>query len=442
MSIQQINNGDTGLKARNALNTIGQAAQIAMSGRTATIMGFGDSFAGTTEIGGGYLTSAILWARHYWEPGLDVRMVPGFNVGGVQSTNLPTQFANYAASVASGGIVPDIAVLSVFQNDGGNLATDYTNRMNITKTFIQNLLNSGIKLVIVCTLAPPMNMIKEIANADLAQFVENTPGTALCDLYSQLINPAAPQGQTGAAAWRTANGASFTVDATHPSLEGCKYWGSVLADILRPICRRIVPRIASNEVFSSGNATLRYANAVRPGNMNGNFGQLNGVDDTGVAGFAANADSRWRIVTANGVVVTPSVITTPDGIRRQRMVLSGTVGGGSQGTLTLEYAPGFLPLNGSSPQYGQAVIDFNNVVGLTVLSGSSLNLPLDANGSNTQPALDTLTGRYFAWRNYTSPADGNAGFRGVSFRFLAGATISGTIDVGQCGLWLKTPYVP
>ena len=439
MSIQTINNGDTGLKARNALNRIGEAAQISLSGRTATIMGFGDSFAGTNEDGNGYLTSAIKWARHYWEPGLDVRMIPGYNVGGVQSTNLPTQFANYTA----GGIVPDIAVLSVFQNDGGNLATDYTNRMNITKTFIQNLLGSGVKLVIVCTLAPPITIAKEIANADLAEFVRNTPGTALCDLYSQLINPAAPQGSSGNDTWRTVNGASFTVgDATHPSLEGCKYWGRVLADILRPICRRIVPRIASNEVFDPNSATLRYANAVRPGNMNGTLGQLNGVDNTGVAGFAANSDSRWNIITTNGVTVTPSIITTADGIRRQRMVLSGTASAGAYGVVRLQYLPGFVPLPANAPWFGQAVIDFANVTGLAMMESSGLSTSLDANGGTNQPAMDTLTGRFFTWRYGVATGGGNAGTREVLFYFARGATVSGTIDVGQCGQWITTPYVP
>jgi hypothetical protein len=314
MSIQTINAGDTGLKARTTINSIGQAAQISLSGRTATIMGFGDSFSSTNEATSGYLSTAIRWARTYWEPGLDVRMLNGFGQGGTQSTALASQFASYVAA----GVVPDIAVVSTFQNDGGNLLTEWTTRIAAYRTFINNLLNSGVKLVIIVNVAPPTSIIKELLNNELRNIVATTPGTALCEIYGQFLNPAAAVGAPNIELWKSnpTQTVRWTIDGTHPSNEGCKDWGKALADILGPICRKRVPYISSNEIYNRDDATLRYANMVRAGNMNGTSGQLNGVDNSGVAGFAATANSRWSITTTNGLICTPSIVTGSDGIRR------------------------------------------------------------------------------------------------------------------------------
>lgn len=425
-------------KANTNFNELYGMSQLAMSGRTATIMGFGDSFAGTTETGGGFLAVAIRWARAFWAPGLDVRMVPGYAVGGTLSTDLPNQYANYIA----GGVVPDIAVISTFQNDSGTLDPNFVARAALYKTFVDNLLSSGVRLVIVTSCAPPGSSVKERMNMTLKKMVEDTPGTAYCDLYAETINPAYISGGTTLDAWRSSpdNIIRWTVDGTHPSAEACKAWGRALAEILSPICRRVTPIVSNNDLFDRSSATLKHANAIRAGNMNGTSGRLNGVDNSGVAGFAANGDSRWNITTTNGVVCTPSIITGNDGIRRQRMVVSGTVAGSPYGTLALTYSPGYLPLPNSAPYYGQSVIDLDTVVGLCGIQASSICESFEPSGTDPQYELRPFVGRLFSRVWSTAAADGNAGDRTVKFNFRNGATISGTIDVGQCGQWITTPY--
>ena len=182
------------------------------------------------------------------------------------------------------------------------------------------------------------------------------------------------------------------------------------------------------------------------GNMNGTGGKLNGVDNSGVAGFASGPTGQWAITTTNGLVCTPSIVTGDDGIRRQRMTVSGTVGGSGYGVLTLTHSIGFLPNPRNTEFYRQAVIDFHDVTELCLFGGGAFNSIMelfDPSGTNPQIALLPLSGRLFSFSlGRTNDNSDGTMIRSISFSFRQGSSPSGVIDVGQVGAWITPVYVP
>ncbi|MXP42980.1 SGNH/GDSL hydrolase family protein [Allopontixanthobacter sediminis] len=428
MSIQTINNTDTGLKARNAINSIGRAAQFAAGGRRAVIDAFGDSIGGVTASGIG---ACVGVAASYWAPGMNIEQRDSYAVGGTSATALmSSQLALFQAAIAGGKPLPDIATIQTHSNDfitAAGVDAALANQIN----FIEALRTMGVPLIIACSAlpksgsAPPQGRAQ--FNTRMKYYADTTPGVVFFDWFSASVDPASTD--TATTPWRTGH----STDGTHPTGAAIFWGGKVIAELLAPLLSRVSPRTLPNFRYVKGTDTSErwYNIEGREGNFHGTGGQLNGVDNTGVAGSAASQNNRWQITHGAGVTVTPSIVVDEEGHRNQRLVLSGTPTDATD--IRLLYNHNYLQTAAATWQQ-QAIAKVASLTGIRGLGYTNFASPMQSVWGTAGP-LPVHSGTWFL-RNLTNGlvrADVAGAFTQIfSIGVLNGVPISGTVDVSRC----------
>lgn len=428
MSIQIINNGDTGLKARNTLNSSARAVQMAAGGRTAIIDAFGDSIGQLNAYGIGGALRAAAW---YWAPGLNIRTRTAYSVSGsVSGDILATQLPAFQAAIAGGTPLPDICMIQTHSNDFFNAGGALSLAQNQI-TLANTLLDMGVPLVIIGSALPKTNGGSQSGrmeiNSILRRFADLTSGVVFFDWFSQAVDPNAPT----ASAFSPWNPVfeGYSTDGVHPSGGATFFAGKMIADMLTNIVGKVQPRTMANIRYANTNADTRWDNLLGPeGNFQGNGGQLNGVVNAGVAGTANTQNNRWQITSPAGVTVTPSIVTEPNGHRKQRMVISGTPS--ADGTILLNYNHNLLPITAALFER-QAILDFTDIAGVRNFNALGMFGPrFDPPPNGVFP---THSGRWFV--RDLNPVEissvGGANY-GVQLEVRNGVPVSGTIDVSRC----------
>lgn len=434
MSIQQINNGDSGSKARATINSTARAVQLAAGGRQAIVSTFGDSVSTST------LAGAIRAAAWYWAPGLNIQLRGAYGVGGTSSSDLISganpQLTRLQTDIANGAPLPDVAIIQTFSNDAFTGATAASLAQNQI-TFANALLTMGVPLVMVCSAVPKATGADQAGrmaiNAIMRRYADVTPGVIFFDWFSEVVDPNAAGGGS-ATPWNPAL-QSYAADGVHPGAHACFIVGRVIAEVLSAIVGRVQPRTMLNVRYANTSEETRWHNLLGPeGNFQGTGGQLDGVDNTGVAGTSNTQNNRWQITSVSGLTIVPSIVTEPNGIRKQRMVVSGTPS--ANGSIRLRYNHNFLPV-AEGVFAGQAIVDFTNIEGLNGIEFSTgVNGSVGVANSTTGPGSFPIhSGRWFM-RTIDAAGLRNASSGAINFDVLfhvrSGVPMSGTIEVSRC----------
>lgn len=445
MSIQIINNGDLGSKARATINSSARAVQMAAGGKQAIIDTFGDSISGVSLNGlGGVFRSAAF----YWAPGLNIQLRTNYGRGGSLSAELiadqganTAQLTRFQNDIAGGAALPDICAIQTHSNDAFTAATALSFAQNQI-TFATSVLAMGVPLVIICSALPKGSGADQSGrmaiNSILRRFADLTPGVLFFDWFSEAFDPTAASSSL-VSPWNTVFG-GYSADTVHPMGNAGFYAGKTMADLLSNIVGRVQPRTMANIRYANTNADTRWNNIVgAEGNFLGTGGQLDGVNNTGVAGSSATQNNRWQITSVEGVTITPSIFVEPNGHRRQRMVLSGTPS--ANGVIRLRHNLDFQPVT-SALFERQAILDFTDIAGLYEFEAMGVLGPgVDPDGNGVFP---THSGRWFM-RSINGPAtysSGGAINNDIVLRVRNGVPVSGTVDVSRCCFFQVPTTVP
>jgi hypothetical protein len=447
MSIQQINNGDLGSKARATINSSARAVQLAAGGRQAIIDTFGDSISGNgaTGLGGVFRAAAF-----YWAPGLNIQIRTGYGRGGSLSAELianqgpnTAQLTLFQNAIAGGASLPDICAIQTHSNDNFTAANALSFAENQI-TFANAVLAMGVPLVIICSSVPKATSGADQSgrmtiNSLLRRYADLTPGVVFFDWFSEAFDPNAAF-SSSITPWNSVFG-GYSTDGVHPTGGAAFFAGKAMADLLLNIVGRVQPRTMANIRYADTNANTRWNNLLGPeGNFQGTGGQLNGVDDANVAGTANTQNNRWQITTPAGVTVTPSIITDANGVRQQRMVLSGTPS--ANGQIILRYNNNYQPVT-SALFERQAILDVTNLAGISEFSAMGVIGPSWSPPSATG-VFPTHSGKWFM-RTINGPqtfSSGGAQNYDVSLNVLNGVPVSGTVDVSRCCVYQVPATVP
>lgn len=363
-----------------------------------------------------------------------------FSAAGTGSSNLVTAAL---PKLQAKTVKPDIVFVQSMQNDS------MANSRALVEGYVQNYrdfcagaLAAGVSLVVIFP-RPPYNgqtgalvaQNHQHANNLLRAYADVTPGVIFID-YLPLVKAISDANENNGAstvvAWRgTAGSGQYTSDGVHPSTLTTRAIAGMVVPILEQFGRPVTPRASNFGAWD--NANYIYNNVLgRNGMFVGTSGQYNAVNNTNVAGTAANAQSRWALTDGNGVVATPSLITHADGFARQRITLSGT----ASATATVTLGIGFVADITTTLFDFEAMLDFTNVVGLKSWQFQFFNSVFGVQQEVAQIA--TLNDKLFI-RNFQPRARGNGGFSNQQTQLIltiaSGSTVSGTIDVGRVGMF-------
>lgn len=436
MSIQQINNGDLGSKARATINSTARAVQMASGGKVAVVDFFGDSIssAGLDVLGGVWQAAA-----GYWAPGLNIQIRSGYGVGGTVSSHILTnQLPLFEASIAGGAPLPDIVAIQTHSNDSITTAANAATFAQNQITFANTVLAMGVPLVFICSALPKNNDAVQAArmaiNSILQRYADVTPGVIFFDWFSLSVNP--DNLSTGNALWNPIPALQgYSSDGIHPTVNACFAAGRLIAEALDSVVGRVAPRRMLNARYASTNADTRAHNMLGPeGNFLGTGGQLDGVDNAGVAGTANTVNNRWQITGVAGVTIVPSIVTDAFGVRKQRLVFSGMPS--ANGSIILRYFHNFLPV-AQGVFAAQAVLDFTDIAGLNgfaMNAGAQIQSGLQ-NTTGVPGSIPTHSGRWFL-RGLRAPAvrasSGGSLTYDISFNVRNGVPLTGAVEVSQC----------
>lgn len=417
----------------------GKALFNAYGARKPTMAILGDSY-------GSYLAAAIQYAcaRYYAaDIHLDLRDNAGggrlFSVGGSSSSDMvTTQLPQFVANPA------DVAWLwSGYNSTPSSLATAITEAANITNT-AAGCLAAGAKMVIIMgqswrgTGSPTWI---DTVNTLCRDYAMATPGVTFCDITPTIIDPTGSS--TTAVPYRTNYARS---DAVHPSGK-CVREG--IAPVIWPLLERIARKRLPRAAYYTGmfHATNSPDAEVLGGNslMLGTGGAIAGGSNSSVAGsHTIDSGGGWNLVSAsvNGITITPTITTGPDGFKKQRLAFSGTVGGGGA-TVTLSLyaitAGGNTNGGNSARLYdAECLIDLVGVTGLNDISISSLGITTQLPSQGTSGAEhvypDATTETQFLYTTYPLTSTAGNGGMDVVFYFTAGKVTAGYVEIGRASV--------
>jgi hypothetical protein len=171
----------------------------------------------------------------------------------------------------------------------------------------------------------------------------------------------------------------------------------------------------------------------------GTNGQLNGSNNTGVAGASASAQDRWGINTTNGAVATPTIGTDEGGFNAQIITFSGTPT--ADATITLTGTFGFF---GSGVNNGdasrlfvvEALLQLENVTGLYGVTGGANGLDFTVEGltdtrSEAHRFPDNTTQRLFIRTNVPLTVSSSSPSMNIVFKFKNAVPISGSVKISR-----------
>lgn len=370
-----------------------------------------------------------------------------FSVGGSPSSYLITNYlsnGNALAKLQAKAVKPDILFVQSIQNDAmsGNASSGDGFVQNV-KTFVAGALAAGVGLVVICP-RPPYNgqvganvpQTHQHVNNSLAKYARDTTGVVFLD-YIPLIKAISDANENNGASSKVAYRGStvtgdYSGDGVHPSTLSSRAIAPLVVPFLEQYCPPARSRVDSFAAWHDTN--YPYNNLYgRNGLMVGTGGQYNGVNNANVAGSAQSNGSRWTVTdtAGNGVTLTPSLITHEDGFPRQRLTLGGTASADGSGNLTFAF---FSDVT-SALFHSEAMIDFTNVLGLVnwrffIFNSTALDVSMTT--SQLGAVNDKLFLRTFLPRTLSNSGSSNKAIT-LNLFWKAGATPSGTIDVGRVG---------
>jgi hypothetical protein len=400
------------------------------------VIGFaGDSIAGYWSRQNG--DSPITWAiaEHY-----PCSILRGFSsaLGGSSSSHIiTTQIAQLEAL----SVKPDVMVLQTFQNDGISTEAIADTFYAYGVEYVNRALAAGVKQVWVCSRPPKASVTVGDAysiaylNRRLRMFCEATQGAVYIDTFNLWRNMNLATATTEITFKGTPNGIdSYSDDGVHPTPLAMRELKTIVSDLLRKIALPITPFEANLEAYN--NTSRIWANFIGPnGYMLGTSGQLNGVDNAGVAGTGTTTQTRWQITAANGVTVTPSIVTGSDGYLYQQIVFGGTATANT--TVSVSCVPAFNVVAGTFVT--EAIIEMQGVSGVRSVLWRNNQWAVGFDSSLTTQAQ--MPDNYDARLHFRSEPypltvtnfSGNNHQMQVSVR--NGVSPTGTIRLGRCGTY-------
>lgn len=461
MSRATLNNGDTGLVARTAINANFAECfdtQNALKMGKRPIIGFaGDSIADAMSFYSSGTNSPLFHAlmrltrRDFYVDPTKATLDGGggYNFGdpGSPSAHLLTAFEAEPAIItklAAKAIKPDILFIQSIQNDSmaNPKATLDTYVGNVT-TFVAQALALGVKLVVIFPRPPYNGQIGDTVvqghnhvNRRLEEFARITPGCVFVN-YLPLVRAASSaaenNGASSVVAWKGVNG-QFTADGVHFYEMAQRAIAPLLVPILEAWAPPAVPQADTfrdweDSAWPYGNLLGRQGMCY---NYAGVSGKLNGADNAAVA-------TNWNLTTQNGITVTPTLTTGADGYPRQRLTFSGTATSEAVITFnTLFYGVGgeIAPAQWTM----EALLDLAAVVGLKRWQFELQGL-VDVFSSELTYVSSPVSESYFLRTLRDFPYE-NHGFSSkqvvLTLTFPTGSSPSGYVELGRVGLWRKS----
>lgn len=449
-----ITNGMSGLNARNAINNgltelYGQARYNA----NRPLIGHAGDSIGAMFWDPNVATSPMFWslnshpAELRYDPRLGTAGGTNLSITGSSSTSL---LLSQLGTLQALAVKPDILFIQTFQNDFIATSANAVSFAANATSFMTQALAAGVKACVI-TGRPPKTeagvdvprAITEL-NRILRVFCRDTPGCHYLDFFPLLRDPTFANDNQASpnTNWRgtSASANGYSTDGTHPS--------TLAAYAVQQLVSDLTVSFGLKKMFSRANDGRIYARVNFPngnvlgqnGAMVGTGGSLNGSANAGVAGQALGSYPEsmqaWTITTNNGLVVTPTIVTGTDGIRRQRLTFSGTTTAQATATFGMNHFYGLATGNWNP----EAFFEFNAVVGL---QGFEL-LPQggqSVGGLSTAAVLPTITRSMFVRGrqvNYSgSTNSGSTNAFNINFYFATGTAVSGAVDVSSVGLFLE-----
>ncbi|WP_291014997.1 hypothetical protein [Hydrogenophaga sp.] len=423
------------VNTRTACNQLSYETMVLGGGRPMTIGVAGDSL--SDFLVDNPAQSSLIWAATELYP-CDYQITLATGVGGTPASNLTTADGGNPAQILAleaMSVKPDVVIVQTVQNNAINSAANANTQMAFLVEYSERALAAGVKMVVLCS-RPPKSSTPDTAgawhymNRLIERYCQDTPGNYYWDVAGAWRQTAAAD--TSGVAWRGSVGGldPFTADGTHPVAIACRNAAKGIVPVLQRFARPIGPMVSAAVAYDD--TTYPYANVLGiDGMMIGTNGQLNGTNNSGVAGSAASNGQRWQITAANGITVTPTIVTGPDGYRRQRLALSGTASADTEVILNKPY---FQDVT-TGTFIAEVLVETASLTGvrgigfapasfqaLTLYGGGDIGVGTTRFHFRTPPA--TLSNSGFNTKNNQ-----------IVIGIANGKTVSGSVDVGRAGIF-------
>jgi hypothetical protein len=449
-----ITNGMSGLNARNAINNgMTELYGQAKYGAGRPLIGHAGDSIGEMFWDPNVATSPLFWslnthpAELRYDPRLGTAGGTNISLSGSSSTSL---LLSQLGTLQALAVKPDILFIQTFQNDFINSAALAASFAANATSFMTQALAAGVKACVITGRPPKTESGTDVPraitelNRILRVFCRDTPGCHYLDFFPLLRDPTFANDNLGSpnTNWRgtsgTANG--YATDGTHPSTLSAFAVQQLVSDLNASFgMKKMSSRANDGRIYDRIN--FPNGNVLGPnGAMVGTGGSLNGSANSGVAGQALGSYPEsiqaWTITTNNGIVVTPTIVTGTDGIRRQRLTFSGTTTAQATVTFGMNHFYGLAAGNWNP----EAFFEFNTVVGmqgfeLVPQGGQSVG------GLSTAAVLPTITRNMFVRGrqvNFSgSTNSGSTNFFRINFYFATGTVVSGSVDISSVGLFVE-----
>lgn len=359
------------------------------------------------------------------------------SVGGTSSSHLiSTQIEQLEAL----SVKPTIMVVQTLQNDSMTTEGGADTFLAYVTQYATRALAAGVQAVCICSRPPKSESAAGVPSAiayinrKLDEFCRATTGCYYIDVFNAWRNWNVAEATTRINFKNTAGTpTAFSDDGTHPLPRAMQVVAPLIEPIIRRYARPITPTSMSLNAYND--ATGRFNNLYgADGLFIGTNGQLNGVDNTNVAGTGTTNGTRWKITTANGVTVTPSIVVGADGSNYQQLVLGGTATLDTDVTLYITPATNVTLGN----WYLEGLVKAEAVAGVKHISLSGLNAKVGLHGAgSTVSEIDIGTRDYHFRSNVFSKEVTNfAAFNGgLVISVESGASPTGTIRLGRFGVY-------
>lgn len=365
----------------------------------------------------------------------DIQTIFTSAVGGTSSSHLiSTQIAQLEALT----VKPTIMVVQSLQNDFMATEANANTFLAYITEYATRALASGVQLVCLCSRPPKSESTTGVPqaityiNRKLDEFCRETEGCYYVNVFDAWRNTNLAEATTrinynGTPSTATA----LSDDGTHPLPRAIQKIAPLLEPVIRKYARPIYP--VSSALISYNNSTALWANiAGANGLFVGTSGQLNGVNNTNVAGTGTTDATRWKITANNGIIVTPSIVVGTDGYNYQQLVFSGTATADS--TVEVVITPATNIILGNF--FIEGIVQTISLIGVKSIELRGLDASVSLSGQvSTFSEVDVENKRlHFRSSPFSKEVTNYAGFpMGVSISIEKGRSPTGTVLVGRVG---------
>lgn len=446
--------GDTirnaGVKINSNFTEAYNQASIGLKAATVKLIADGDSKAGEA-------LRAARWVDARTPLDVFISATPSLGIGGTTTGNTgsnliaPSRLATMIAAVqteVAAGFAVDI-VLTIGTNDVGASTAPELPISNI-KRYHNEFRNAGGRFLILMGIDPRNgnSALLHSVNRSYQDYCRTVPDAFYVDTVPWLMAPASASTNPLGGAGGTFG--AVTTDGLHCSAYGTYQKSFALQPVMQAIYR---PRDRTNLfAIDSYNATTSPR-----GNVFGSAGRMSAAGGTasftnsGTGTVTGTPPLGW---TANGTLdgtlgVSFSVVNVTDlnaygvgNFSAVRMEFSGTPA--TTQTIGVQRFTGWTPST-TTPGKAEALMRFNSLTGLCAIGIQTINNSGQSNWFGTTgtpnaadqlPAIDGLFENNFVVPTILA----NSGYN-IGFRFIAGATVSGSVDLigANWRQWLPLP---